>query len=88
MVWVLHSTREYTTHLVEVIGTLAEYFSYFIVGIISYIVQPFDMDYRLLLVCVVVMFICRYASVTGVLASVIRYVEPTKRFLDHDYVES
>ena len=87
LVWVLHSTREYTTHLVEVIGTLAEHLSYFIVGIISYIVQPFDMDYRLLLVCVVVMFICRYASVTGVLASVIRYVEPTKRFLDHNYVE-
>ena len=69
------------------IGTLAEHLSYFIVGIISYIVQPFDMDYQLLLVCVVVMFICRYASVTGVLASVIRYVEPTKRFLDHNYVE-
>lgn len=69
------------------IGTLAEHLSYFIVGIISYIVQPFDMDYRLLFVCVVVMFICRYASVTGVLASVIRYVEPTKRFLDHNYVE-
>ena len=86
MIGLLYAKREYTTHLVEVIGTLAEHLSYFIVGIISYIVQPFDMDYRLLLVCMVVMFICRYASVTGVLASVIRYVEPTKRFLDHDHV--
>ena len=84
--FVLNFTRQFTNSLIEVIGSFAELFSFFILGMISNIVRPFEVDWTLLLVCVIVLYICRYAAVTGVFSTVLKWIEPNKRFLDHGHV--
>ena len=48
--------------------------------------DPFNLDIRWLILVVIVLFICRYASVTGILASIHRWIYPNDSLITHPQV--
>ena len=53
---------------------------------ISYNIQPFSVDPRWLLLTLVVLGVSHYASLTGVMATVLRWVELHVKLLSHNHV--
>lgn len=58
----------YIKDVVHLLGTISELVSFFFIGMISFILNPFDVDYRLLVLFVIVLYISRYAAITGVVS--------------------
>ena len=57
-----------------------------ILGMISYNLQPFSVSPLWLLITFLVLVVSNYASITGVLATVMKWVEPRSDFLSHRHV--
>lgn len=58
----------YIKDVIHLLGMVSELVSFFLIGVISFIVNPFDVDYRVLVLFVIVLYISRYASITGVVS--------------------
>ena len=61
---------------------LSELCSFLVLGMISYNIQPFAVDWRWLVLCACVLAICHYASITGVLGTLCRKYQ----LLEHSQV--
>ena len=72
--------------MIRFLGYLSELCSFLVIGMISYNIHPFDVDKRWLALVVIVLFICRYASVTGILATFHHWIYPRESLITHPQV--
>lgn len=70
--------------MVELLGSLSELCSFLVIGMISYNVKPFEVHWSWILIITFVVYISRYASITGVMATVLRWVDPKNNWLDQN----
>lgn len=68
--------------MVEMLGFLSELCSFLVIGMISYNVRPFDVHWSWILLITFVVFISRYAAMTGIMATLLKWLEPSNRLLD------
>lgn len=69
--------------MVELLGSLSELCSFLVIGMISYNVKPFEVHWSWILLLTFIVYLSRYASITGVMATVLRWVDPGTKWLDH-----
>lgn len=72
--------------MVRFTGYLCEMCSFLVLGMISYNLQPFSVSPLWLLITFMVLVLSNYAAITGVLATVMKWVEPHSDFLSHRHV--
>lgn len=70
--------------MVELLGSLSELCSFLVIGMISYNVKPFNVHWSWILIITFIVYISRYASITGVMATVLRWVDPRIKWLDQN----
>lgn len=68
--------------MVDLTSYLSELCSFLVLGMISYNIQPFAVHWKWLVVCVAAILISHYASITGVLATILR----RSNLLEHQHV--
>ena len=59
--------------MIDLMSYLSELCSFLVLGMISYNIQPFAVHWKWLVVCIITLFISHYASVTGVLATLLKH---------------
>ncbi|KAK8826124.1 hypothetical protein WA556_003852 [Blastocystis sp. ATCC 50177/Nand II] len=79
-------TRLFVHKMVRFTGYFCEVCSFLVLGMISYNLQPFSVSPLWLLITFAVLVVSNYASITGVLATVMRWVEPRSDFLSHRHI--
>ena len=84
--WRLNRNRLFVHKMVRFTGYFCEVCSFLVLGMISYNLQPFSVSPLWLLITFAVLVVSNYASITGVLATVMRWVEPRSDFLSHRHV--
>ena len=72
--------------MVRFSGYFCEVCSFLVLGMISYNIQPFSVDPRGLFLTLIVLGVSHYASLTGVMATMLRWVEPHVKLLSHNHV--
>lgn len=70
--------------MVELLGSLSELCSFLVIGMISYNVKPFEVHWSWILLITFIVYVSRYASITGVMATVLRWVDPKIKWLDQN----
>ena len=70
--------------MVDLMGYLSELCSFLVLGMISYNIQPFAVHWKWLVVCVFALYISHYASITGVLATLLH----RSNLLHHSHVQN
>lgn len=75
-------TRIFVHKMVELLGSLSELCSFLVIGMISYNVKPFEVHWSWILLLTFIVYLSRYASITGVMATVLRWVDPGTKWLD------
>ena len=70
--------------MVDLLGSLSELCSFLVIGMISYNVKPFNVHWSWILIITFIVYISRYASITGVMATVLRWVDPKIKWLDQN----
>ena len=68
--------------MIDMMSYLSELCSFLVLGMISYNIKLFDIHWKWLVVCILTLYICHYASITGILATFLR----KSRLLDHPHV--
>ena len=68
--------------MIDMMSYLSELCSFLVLGMISYNIKLFDIHWKWLFVCILTLYICHYASITGVLATLLR----KSKLLDHSHV--
>lgn len=67
---------------------LCELCAFLVLGMVTYNLHPFDIDKRWLVLFVAVIYLVRYAAVTGVMATAVRWLEGDKHpLLNHNHVD-
>lgn len=72
--------------MIRFLGFLSEMCSFLVLGMISFNIHPFDIDKRALLLFVFIVYLSRYAAVTGVMDTVVKWMEPHRTLLTHNHV--
>ena len=72
--------------MIRFLGFLSEMCSFLVLGMISFNIHPFDIDKQALLLFVIVVYLCRYAAVTGVMDTFVKWLEPHRALLTHNHV--
>lgn len=70
--------------MVDLLGSLSELCSFLVIGMISYNVKPFEVHWSWILLITIIVYVSRYASVTGVMATVLQWVDPKIKWLDQN----
>lgn len=70
--------------MVDLLGSLSELCSFLVIGMISYNVKPFEVHWSWVLLITIIVYVSRYASVTGVMATVLQWVDPKIKWLDQN----
>lgn len=84
----LNRNRVFTKDVIQFIGYLSECLSLYFIGLISFYYWPFDIDWRVLFALFSILYLSRYAAVTGVLAVVSRLFPFLPDFLEMKEVVS
>ncbi|KAK8791417.1 hypothetical protein WA588_001424, partial [Blastocystis sp. NMH] len=80
-------TRAFVQKTLRFGSYLCELCSFLVLGMITYNLHPFAIDKRWLLLFVLVIYLVRYASVTGVMATAVHWLEGDKHHLiNHNHV--
>lgn len=78
-------TRFFVHKMVDLLGSLSELCSFLVMGMISYNVRPFEVHWSWILLLTIIVYVSRYAAISGVMATILRWVDPGTKWLDQNH---